>query len=427
MKISAINRNWYIFYMRIIFIHQNLPGQFRHLIAKYANVGYADIIGVGDRKWVSGNLHKLPQGFKVAVYDMQRDVEHGVGPHLQSIAAAVHRGLIVAQTLLAFKKNGFIPDIVYAHPGWGEALYVKDIFPDVRLVNFCEFYYRSHGQDVNFDPEYPSNFDEVLQLRIRNAPHLLSLDAMDCGISPTHWQRQCFPSSYHSRIAVVHDGVDTEVIRPNPDAKLTLSNGWSVTCADEVITFVNRNLEPCRGFHIFMRALPKLLQERPKAQVVIVGGDEVSYSKPSIQGSYRAQMLAELSQALGANLDRVHFLGKITYDKYLNVLQISTAHVYLTYPFVLSWSMLEAMAAGCVLIGSRTRPVQEVVEHGRNGYLVDFFSPQEIAETVIDVCERKKEMDDIRFSARQTIVDKFDLRRICLPRQMALLEHGLMS
>jgi len=407
--------------VRVLFIHQNFPGQFRHLLTYYVQRPDVEVMGIGERRWVKDNLAKLPKGFRVAVYDVKDSTVRQTHPYLYSTSSAVLRGQAVVKTLQNLKQQGFIPDIVYAHPGWGESLFVKDVFPDCRLVHFCEFFYRAEGQDVGFDPEYPSHLDETLRLRIRNAPHLLSLDAMDLGISPTQWQRSCFPLPYQSNIAVVHDGIDTDHVRPNPEASFTLPNGRQLTQRDEVITFVNRNLEPSRGFHTFMRALPDLLQRRPQAQIIIIGGDEVSYGSPSRFGSYRAQMLDELGEKL--DLSRIHFLGKVSYGHYLLALQVSTAHVYLTYPFVLSWSMLEAMAAGCLVIGSRTAPVVEVIEDGQNGLLVDFFSPDDIVQRVVDVCTHPDQMAALRRAARQTILERYDLHRIGLPRQVALLEQ----
>jgi glycosyltransferase involved in cell wall biosynthesis len=380
-------------------------------------------MGLGERYWTSDNVGQIPKGVPIAVYDMPLPPAAEIHSYLQSSTAAVLRGQEVARTLQQVKWDGFVPDLIYAHPGWGEALYVKDVFPDVPLINFCEFYYHSTGQDVGFDPEYPSTFDDILQLRTRNAPHLLSLDAMDAGISPTKWQRSCFPVPYQSRIEVVHDGIDTYYMSPDPNAVFVLPSRKTLSAQDEVITFVNRNLEPSRGFHTFMRALPELLQRRPNAQILIVGGDEVSYGQPSAYGSYRKQMLAELGDRL--DLSRIHFLGKIPYSQYRRMLQISTAHVYLTYPFVLSWSMLEAMAVGCLVIGSRTTPVTEVIADESNGLLVDFFSPDEIVNAVCRACEQPEQMAELRRAARQTVLDHYDLHSVCLPRQTALLEQLL--
>ena len=247
---------------------------------------------------------------------------------------------------------------------------------------------------------------------------------MDAGISPTHWQADTYPEEYRSKISVIHEGVNTNIVHPDPKAFVEIKEkGVRLGCENEVITFVNRNLEPYRGFHVFMRALPELLAQRPKAHVLIIGGDGVSYGKALSQGTYRQRALQEVGDKIDHS--RVHFLGKIAYLDYLRVLQISTAHVYLTYPFVLSWSMLESMAAGCVVIASRTSPVEEVIKHEQNGLLVDFFSPPEIVAAVNRVCESKTRMQHIRDAARQTIIENYDFETVCLPQQVRLIENCL--
>lgn len=407
--------------MRLLFIHQNIPGQFKHLLQHFASDPNHQVIAVAEQTRINANRGNIHHNVQLLGYDSSQQPDSHTHPYLRSTTSAVLRGQAVVKTLLALKKTGFTPDLIYAHPGWGESLYAKDIYPHSKLVSFCEFYYHAQGQDVGFDPEYPSALDQSLQLRTRNAHHLMSLDAMDLGISPTIWQKSCFPKAYHSKIEVVHDGVDTDKVRPNPGIRISLHHAnVTLTRRDEVITFVSRNLEPYRGFHIFMRALPKLLRERPNAHVIIIGDDSVSYGKPSLHGSYRKQMLDELKGQLALN--RIHFLGPVPYQHYLQILQLSTAHVYLTYPFVLSWSMLEAMAAGCLVIGSKTAPVQEIIEDGKNGLLVDFFAADEIVDAVHRVCDHPDRLAQLRVAARQTVIDRFDLSRVCLPQQLKFLQ-----
>lgn len=407
--------------MRLLLIHQNLPGQYRHLLMHYGQQPDCQVVGLGEMRRLRENFRKPIPGVRLVGYETPPAVTATALPTLRTTEAAVQRGQIVLKVLLDLKKAGFYPDVVYAHPGWGETLFLKDVFPRARLLHFCEFYYHTNGQDFNFDPEFPNNADDVLRLRIRNLHHLMALEQADLGIAPTVWQQTRFPAAYQSKIEVIHDGVDTQIVTPDSQAFVQLpQKQLRLTKKDEVITFVSRNLEPYRGFHVFMRALPDLLKSRPKAHVIIVGGNEVSYGRRPAKGTYREAFLTEVGDRIDAS--RVHFVGKLPYATFLRVLQVSTAHVYLTYPFVLSWSMMEAMAAGCLVIGSKTQPVEEVITHEENGLLVDFFSTQQLVEAVQRVCEEPTRMQALRERARRTVVDRYDLKTVCLPKQRGLME-----
>ncbi len=290
------------------------------------------------------------------------------------------------------------------------------------LLGYFEFFYRSSGSDLDFDPEFPSTMDDVMRVRVRNATNLLSLDAADWGHTPTKWQRDQYPAEYHHRISVIHEGVDTERVQPEPTARLWLRGGLSFSRVDQIITYSARNLEPYRGFHVFMRTLPKVLAECPNAHAIIVGADGVSYGRTPGDGkNWREHLLAELGNRLDAS--RVHFVGWLPHAQYLAVLQISSAHVYLTYPFVLSWGLLEAMAAECLVIASRTPPVEEVIDGTDNGFLVNFFDTDALALQICSVLRNPAATMPMRRNARRCVVEQFDLKTICLPAHLALIRR----
>ncbi|MFI4869972.1 MAG: glycosyltransferase, partial [Steroidobacterales bacterium] len=322
----------------------------------------------------------------------------------------------------SLREQGFRPDLIVGHSGWGETLFVKDIFPDVPLLANFEFFYHSQGVDVGFDPEFVSIFNDPSRLRARNGINLMAFQGADWGHSATYWQRSLYPPEMQSRISVLHEGIDTELACPKLRATFKLpDSGRVLTARDEVVTYVARNLEPYRGFHIFMRALPLLLRRRKRVQVVIAGGDGVSYgAPPPPRSTFRDMMLQEVGSKL--DLSRVHFLGLIDYAAYLNLLQVSSVHVYLTYPFVLSWSFLEAMACGCLIVGSATPPVLEVLRDGQNGLAVDFFAHKQLAHRIEAALDEPEQMKALRQAARTTALTQFDLKRLMLPRWNALFD-----
>jgi glycosyltransferase involved in cell wall biosynthesis len=378
--------------VKLLIIHQNFPGQFKHMAAEWAATPGWDVIGIG--RDTAPGLPNCP-GFKLIRYKPHRAVGPKQHPYLRRMEDAVLHGQAVARILLQLKKKGWAPDTILAHPGWGETLYAKDVFPDARLVHYCEWFYNAPPlegldqidradwpyADIGFDPEFPAAFDDLARIRSWNALHLLNLNNCDVGISPTHWQKAQHPKAYLDKIVAAHEGIDTENLGPDPHAVFKTPSGEVLRANDPnkpVITYVARNLEPYRGFHTFMRALPAVQKEHRNAHVLIVGGDKVSYgSQPKGAKCWKDKMLAEV----GSQLDptRTHFLGKVPYADYKRVLQVSSAHAYLTYPFVLSWSCLEAMATGCLMVAGDTAPVREVLSDGRSGRLVSTTSSSLVA------------------------------------------------
>lgn len=415
--------------MNILFVHQNFPGQYLHLARHLAALPGHRVVALSQRR--DGDV----PGVQTIRYQPQREVAAGLHHYLKPTEAGVLNAQAVARAALELKRAGFVPDVMLGHNGWGEIWYLKDVFPGTPLIGYFEFFYHLHGADVGFDPTEKSRFDTGPRIRTRNLGNFLGLEACDLGQCPTAWQHSRYPERYYPMLRIIHDGIDTDRVRPDPSARLrvpgaeledgrtpdgTSGPGIEICAGDEIVTYVARNLEPYRGFPSFMRSLPAILEARPKARILIVGGDEVSYGAvPGDGQTWRRKMLDELGDSLDRG--RVHFFGRVAYPTFLKILQVSAVHVYLTYPFVLSWSMLEAMAAGCLVVGSRTAPVEEVIRDGDDGRLVDLFSPDEIAATVIEALADPELFAPFREKARQRIVEGYDLQRVCLPRQLDLL------
>ncbi len=397
--------------MKILFVHQNFPAQYKHLGPHFARDPKHRVAAISKSKLASHAAIRRAQ-YKVPG---EADGPHG---YLGRFEDGVRHGHAVARAAQSLKAGGFRPDVICVHPGWGEAIYLPDVFPGVPQLHYCEFYFHAFGGAIHFDPKEKPRVDTMARTRMRNTVNLLSLECMDWGISPMHWQHSQYPAEFRHRISVLHDGVDTRTCRANPAARIRLRDGTVLTRDHEVLTYVSRNLEPVRGFPSLVRAAAEICGRRPECHVVVVGGDGVSYSGTLPKGqTYRQNMLEEVP----LDLTRVHFLGRVPYPFFLRLLQVSRAHLYLTMPFVLSWSMLEAMSAECLVIGSRTAPVMEAIEDGVNGLLVDFFDIPGIADRVCEALAARDSMPAMRRRARETVQERWDLAN-CLPAQAALIE-----
>lgn len=406
--------------MNILFVHQNFPGQYLHLARHFGATSGNNVVFITQRK--EGAI----AGVKKVVYAPKRKANPAVHHYIRETEGMVLNGQEVARTAIGLKEAGFVPDIMLGHNGWGEIWFLKEVFPNTPLLGYFEFFYRLRGADVGFDPTIPETFDTGPRVRTKNLGNLLGLDACDLGQCPTQWQKSLYPSRYRSMLHVIHEGIDTKTLTPNPKARLRLGEaGREFRAGEEIVTYVARNLEPYRGFPSFMRSLPEVLARRPKAQVLIVGGDDVSYGPRLPAGrTFRQDILTELGDRL--DLDRVHFLGALPYAGFVKVLQVSRVHVYLTQPFVLSWSMLEAMSTGCLIVASKTQPVEEVLRHGENGLLVDFHDHAAIAERVIEALADPRAHASLRQNARETVLHNYDLHSICLPAHLRLL-HSIAN
>ncbi|CAH1666762.1 Glycosyltransferase [Hyphomicrobiales bacterium] len=397
--------------MHVLFVHRAGSGQFAALIAS--------LVAQGDEVTL---ITERPAPEQPGVSQLVYSVEETATRHPALAATEYHlrTGEAVAQ-LMQRLKAADPPDVVLGHIGWGGMLFARDALPDAALLGYCEYYYRSAGSDLDFGAAEPVPASERHRVRMRNAAQLLALDSLDAAYAPTQWQRQQYPAAYRKRISVCHDGIDTSFCRPDAEAFFALPDGRVLAPGAPVVTFVARDLDPYRGYPQFMRAASALAARRPDAIFVVVGGDGPGYGRPRPDGnSWREAMCAETG--LG---DQIVHIPWLPHESLIRLFQVSAAHVYLTVPFVLSWSLLEAMACGCLVVGSDTEPVREVIRDGINGILTPFDAPALLAERIEEALRHAASAPSLRRAARETIRTTYE-REQCLGRQLSWL-HGLSS
>jgi glycosyltransferase involved in cell wall biosynthesis len=405
---------------KILFVHNGAPGRFAFLARL--------LLARGDELM----LLNPPDGTDLAGvptvrWQPERGSAEGIYPPATKAEADIIRGVAAAAAATrTIREGGFTPDLIVGHPGWGEMAFLHDAFPDARQIQIGEYYYRARGGDVGFDPEFAAtDFRSDLVVTGKNAVLAMSLAEADRIVCPTPFQANLFPAAFRDKAVVIHEGIDTETTRPREGVRIQLGDGRVLDGTAPVVTFVNRAFEPMRGVHVFLRALPRLLAARPDVQVLMIGADipPVYGARPAGGGTWKAAMLAELGDRL--DLSRVHFTGPLSYEQLLAAFSISAAHVYLTYPFVLSWSLLDAMACECLLVASDTAPVRDVISHGRDGLLVDFFDVEGLADTLAKVCTAPEDYSPLRRAARAKVVAEYDRRTVTEPAWLALIDDLL--
>lgn len=399
--------------MKILFVHQNFPGQYRELFSWLRAQGGHELVFLTQRKDVP-----VMEGARIVTYATHHKPAKDAYALTQYWEECTGNGFGCAQAAGKLRAEGFTPDVILGHVGWGELTFLKEIWPDAPIIGYFEYYFLAQGGSVGFDPEFPASPHAPFTMHARNAVNFANIQTVDQGHSPTGWQRDTFPDTFKDKIYVKHDGIRTDKLKPDPDAQVALGRlGRSVTKEDEIFTYMARNMEPTRGFHSFMRSLPHILNARPNARALIIGGSDVSYGKKSgSEGGYRAEMEKEVGDAV--DWSRVHFLGRVPYEDYQKIIQVSRCHIYLTVPFVLSWSCLEAMSMGATIVASDVAPVREAIEHGKTGLLADFFDPKDIARKVVDVLERPGTYAHLGPAARRHVVKHYDFQKICLPEHL---------
>ena len=405
--------------MKILFVHQGFPGQFKHLLPA--------LLDRGDEIFVLSSKKKPPNiDFRIHYfrYIVRRGNTNGIHPLVLETESKVIRGEALANEAFRIREQGLVPDLIYCHPGWGESLFLRDIWPHTPQLHYVEYSYNSLTADSSFKDIYQTNKSwlDSAKIRMKNANTLLNLDSMNWGLTPTHFQKNTLPYSYRNRVSVIHDGIDTSWASPDNSAQYRISDSCLLSKSDKVLTFVNRTFEPYRGIHTMMKSIPLIQKKHPDVHFVFIGKDSpiVSYGANREDG---IGWFSALKEELGDEIDwnYVHLTGKIPHESLRSLFRISSLHVYLTYPFVLSWSLLEAMSCGCLVLGSRTEPVEEVIRDGSNGFLVDFHDSYSLAEISCELFENQEKYSDIRLEARNTIIGNYELVN-CIQKHLALVD-----
>ena len=410
---------------KILFVHQNFPAQYKHIAVSLANLGY-EVHTLSLKEYSHNSMVNH-------TYSLLGQSSDNINKWAIEFETKMIRAESAAKKCLELRNNDFFPDLVIAHPGWGESFFLKEVWPDTKMLSYVEFYYKTNDCDIDFDKKFIEKILEKdfntfhdynkFKLTARNATFISSYATSDFLVCPTNYQKSLVPESLRNNIEVIHDGIDTEIVKPNKDVTITLGNK-KFTKNDQIISYVSRSLDPYRGFHIFMKSLPQILKDNPKANILIAGNkDNHGYGAPSPKGSFKEIFYSTIKNEI--DTDRVFFLDTLEYSSYLKLIQITTIHIYLTYPFVLSWSILEAMSCEALIIGSNTEPVREVIVDNKNGLLVDFFDSKMIADTVTKVLKNKDKYNQLSKNARKTIIDKYDLKTVCLPSHLNLIERAL--
>lgn len=406
--------------MNILFIHQNYPGQYREYVPALAQSGDCKVAFLTQRT----GLPQAKDHF-IGVYKTLRNPKADVWRYSRWFETTVGNAGGAAKACKLLRDKGYKPDLVTGHANWGELLFVKDVWPDVKLIGLFEYYFISKGGLANFDPEFRDARDSEQLLFVNNAQTHLTYEKCDAGISPTQWQLDTHPQSLRGKLKAMHDGIRTDLLLPDHDSALTVNvGGATFKRGDEIVTYVARNLEPARGVHIMLRALPRLQKLRPNMRLVVVGGDGVSYGvRPPKGKTFKGMLLKELGDSV--DWSRVHFLGPVPYDTLMNLVRLSKCHVYLTVPFVLSWSLLEAMALEKTIVASSVAPVREVMEDGKTGFLFDFFKPLDLAERIADVLGHPDNYRSIGVNARNKVVAEYDFHSVRFPAWKAYMNQFL--
>ena len=406
---------------KILFVHQNFPGQYKYLAPMMAKLKDFEVSSL------SMTPYTPLAGINQNIYNLKVGTSLNIHKYATEFETKLLRAEASADKAYELKNLGYYPDIIVGHTGWGELLFLKEVWPETKYLSYVEFFYNLENSDIDFDDTVFMDKSPYIRRKLiaRNSAFLSQYLISDRMITPTNFQKNTFPDILKKNIKVIHEGIDTEKLKPSLNSYITIDKK-KFTKKDKIVLFISRCLEPYRGYHSFIRSIPGILKEHPDAKIFIIGGDQKGYGAEPEEGTtHRENFFNEIKDKV--DISNIYFLGLIDYEAIRACYQIATLHVYLTYPFVLSWSMLESMSCEGLIVGSDTGPVSEIITHKKNGLLVDFFNYEEISSRINSILDDPQKYLSIRKNARKTILKNYDLWTKCLPRQEALIREVLES
>jgi glycosyltransferase involved in cell wall biosynthesis len=399
--------------MHILFIHQNHPAQFGHVAAYLVRQH-------GHRcTFVTEKRAGLVDGVECVPYQLRGGATERTHFCSRSFENAVWHSHAVHDALE--KRPDLRPDLVVAHSGFFSSVFLRELY-DCPIVNYFEYFYRTKGSDMDFRPDFPVKPLSRLRARARNATLLLDLENCDLGYSPTRWQRDRLPGIFHDKVRVVFDGIDTNLWRPQPG--LPRRVGDRTFPGDvKIVTYVARGMESMRGFDLFMRVANVLCRRRRDVVFVVVGQDRVCYGgdqEVTGQKTFKEWVLGREQY----DLSRFVFTGLLPTAELAKLFALTDLHLYWTVPFVLSWSLMDALACGATVLASDTAPVREMIEPGRNGLLADFFDVDGWAAAAGRVLDAPQDFRHLGAAGAAMIRERYSLE-VCLPQMVQLYQDAV--
>jgi glycosyltransferase involved in cell wall biosynthesis len=401
--------------MHILFVHQNFPAQFGH-VADYLvrQKGFRCTFASQKSPGQVGGVERIQ-------YHIQGGATERTHYCSRTFENAVWHSHALYEALRA--RPDIRPDLIVAHSGFLSTVFLRELY-DCPIVNYFEYFYRTRDSDMDFRPDFPSPPLNRLRARARNAGLLLDLENCDCGYSPTRWQRDRLPRLFHDKIRVIFDGIDTQLWQPRPGLPRRVGDR-AIPPDMKIVTFVARGMESMRGFDIFMKAANLLARQRPDVVFVVVGEDRICYGgDKDVTGtpSFKEWVLAQDRY----DLSRFVFTGLLPTQTLAELFSLSDLHIYLTVPFVLSWSLMDALACGTTVLASDTPPVREMIEHGKNGLLADFFDVEGLARAASQVLDAPGDYRHLGAAGVELVRSRYSLE-VCLPQMLRLYEDALAA